>query len=109
MSQRDIDSYQEWISKDSSLAATQHTFLGPHEDLVTITGRTGFDAPGSERFAIATGFGILMTIIAFKITPLFLPRLVVGTVIGIAMCCSGMSLSRMDIHCLREYGRRVLV
>ncbi|MCJ1400234.1 hypothetical protein MMC11_003438 [Xylographa trunciseda] len=109
VSEQDINAYQEWISENASLAATQDTFLIHREDLVTIASSYNREGPGSERSAVATGFAVLMTIIAFRITPQFLSRLVVGTVIGLAMSCSGMPSISMDLNCLREYGKRALV
>ncbi|MCJ1393414.1 hypothetical protein MMC18_006288 [Xylographa bjoerkii] len=109
VSEKDIYTYQERISGDSSIAAVENAFLNHREDLVTIANKNNFEVPGSERSAVAAAFAVLMTIIAFRITPQFFSRLVVGTVIGLAMSCSGMSSTSMNIDCLREYGKRALV
>ncbi|MCJ1387038.1 hypothetical protein MMC17_010167 [Xylographa soralifera] len=108
-SEKDICTYQEWINDDSSLARTQDAFRNHHEDLVTIASRNNSKATGSEKLAVATGSAVLMTIVAFKITPRFFSRLVVGTVIGLAMSCSGITSTSMNIKRLRECGKRALV
>ncbi|MCJ1477072.1 hypothetical protein MMC13_005743 [Lambiella insularis] len=104
----DIEAYKAWMSEHSSTNDTQN-ILDYHKDLITIDSRHRRQSTNSERPAIATGFAILMTIIAFKITPQFLSRLVVGMIIGVAMSCSGLPSTNADLNHLQESGKRIAI
>ncbi|MCJ1287213.1 hypothetical protein MMC26_006561 [Xylographa opegraphella] len=108
-SEKDICSYKEWINQDSLLIAARTAFHNHHEDLVTIVTKNNFKATSSEKSAAVTGSTLLITIVAFRIMPQFISRLVFGIVIGLAMSCSGIPSTSMHRHCLREYGQRAFL
>ena len=67
------------------------------------------DPEYSDRAALVTGFGVVMTIMAFKLVPEVLPRLIIGIVVGAAMVLCRSEPCSMDSNCLKEYGRRAAV
>ena len=105
----DIAAYTEWATKHVDSPGSELSFLSHTVDLVTICTNRPQNTEQSDRTALVTGFGVVMTIIAFKLVSEVLPRLVVGVVVGAAMVLCRSEPCSMNIDCLREYGRRAAI
>ena len=86
----------------------ESAFLDVHTDLITITKHDKASvAKSPDASAVATGFAVLLTIVAFKLVPHFCSRLVIGIIVGIAMLCSGNAPVISQGNSLSDYGQCV--
>ena len=103
-----VNIYKEWLKHHSLTDDIEVSFLDHHADLIAISRSYGSTVSAMERSAIVTGSALSMTVIAFKIIPQLASRLLVGTIIALAMSCSGSSVT-FDYNCLQEHGKRAAV
>ena len=97
VSPTDIETFKEWIATNSTIAKAETAFLNQEADLGIITSQPQNDAhaPASEASLMAPGFTLLSTILAFKLIPFFLARLVVGgTALALIYAFSPAALSK---------------
>ena len=101
-----VNVYKEWLKHHPLTDDIETSFLEHNADLVAVPKHHGSTVSAMERSALVTGSALLMTVIAFKIIPQLASRLLVGTIIALAMSCSGSSIT-FDYNCLQEHGGRV--
>lgn len=92
-SHADIIAYRAWITKHAPMVESESAFLNKGSDLLSVSPPS---APRSdlrsgtalETPAIVVAFGLLSTIIVFKLVPQILARLVIAAMVGIASLCT---------------------
>ena len=85
-----MESYKEWVLEHTPVIDAESAFLDVHGDLVSITKHGKASVPKSpDASAVATGFAVLLTIVAFKLVPQVCSRLIIGVIVGIVILCSG--------------------
>ena len=100
-----VNVYKEWLQHHPLTDDIETSFLDHDADLIAVPKHYGSTVSAMERSAIVTGSALLMTVIAFKVIPQLASRLLVGTIIALAMSCSGSSVT-FDHNCLHEHGKR---
>ncbi|MCJ1250083.1 hypothetical protein MMC30_007309 [Trapelia coarctata] len=105
----EISAYKDWMEGHPPSGETESAFVHHEQDLITIPENCKASFLASERSAIATGSAMVMTIIAFRTIPELSSRLLVATVICLAMSYSGSASLTMDAQSLHEYGKRVVI
>ena len=99
----DTEAYKDWIAKHTPIIDSEAAFLDQSTDLATIITRKGARLEPLEPSVMASGFAVLLTIIAFKLVPQFCSRLVVGSIVGMAMVYSGSSPAVLEARSLPEF------
>ena len=102
-SSEDIKVYKDWITKHAPVIDAEAAFLDHTSDLAAITARKSVKLDPPETSAMASGFAVLLTIIAFKMVPQFCSRLVIGAIVGIAMVYSGTSPAALSVGSFHDY------
>ena len=92
-SDADISAYRSWITKHTPVVESESAFLNQDSDLLSVS---SYSAPRSdfrsgtalETPVIVVTFGLLSTIIVFKLVPQILARLVISAMVGVASLCT---------------------
>lgn len=105
----EITAYKDWMDGHPPSSETESAFMRHEQDLITVPEKRKASLLESERSAITTGSAMLMTIIAFRTIPELSSRLLVATIISLAMSYSGSASLTMDAQCFHEYGKKVVM
>ena len=92
-SHADITAYRSWISKHAPMVESESAFLNLDSDLLSVS------PPLASRLDLRSGtaletpvivvvFGLLSTIIVFKLVPQIFARLVISAMVGVASLCT---------------------
>lgn len=91
-SHADITAYRSWITKHTPVVESESAFLNKDSDLLCVS-------PSAPRLDFRSGtaletpvtvvvFGLLSTIIVFKLVPQIVARLVISAMVGVASLCT---------------------
>ena len=92
-SQADITAYRSWIAKHAPMVECESAFLSKDSDLLSVSShsapRSNFrSGTALETPVIVVTFGLLSTIIVFRLVPQLLARLVISAMLGVASLCT---------------------
>lgn len=92
-SHADITAYRSWITKHAPMVESESAFLNKGSDLLSVSSpsasRSDFrSGTALETPVIVVAFGLLSTIIVFKVVPQILARLVISVMVGVASLCT---------------------
>ena len=91
-SHADITAYRSWITEHAPIVESESAFLNKDSDLLCVTSsgpRSDFrSGTALETPVIVVAFGLLSTVIVFKMVPQILARLVISALVGIACFCT---------------------
>lgn len=91
-SHADITAYRSWITKHAPIVESESAFLSKDSDLLCVspsTPKSSFrSGTALETPVIVVAFGLLSTIIVFKLVPRILARLVISAMVGVASLCT---------------------
>lgn len=92
-SHADISAYRTWITEHSPIVETESAFLNKELDLISVSsdsaGRLDFrSGTALETPVVVVTFGLLSTIMVFKLVPQILARLVISAMVGVAILCT---------------------
>lgn len=89
----DITAYRSWITKQASMVESESAFLDKDSDLVSVSSSSALrsnlrSGTALETPVIVVAFGLLSTVIVFKLVPRILARLVISAMVGVASLCT---------------------
>ena len=92
-SHADITAYRSWISKHAPMVECESAFLNKDSDLLSVSppsaSKSDFrSGTALETPVIVVAFGMLSTIIVFKLVPQIFARLVISAMLGVASLCT---------------------
>ena len=92
-SHADITAYRSWISKHAPMVECESAFLNKDSDLLSVSppsaSRSDFrTGTALETPVIVVAFGLLSTVIVFKLVPQIFARLVISAMVGVASLCT---------------------
>lgn len=92
-SHADITAYRSWIAEHAPVVESESAFLNKDSDLLSVSApsacRSDFrSGTALETPVIVVAFGLLSTIIVFKLVPQILARLVISAMVGVASLCT---------------------
>lgn len=92
-SHADITAYRSWITKHAPIVESETAFLNKDSDLLCVSPpsapRSDFrSGTALETPVIVVAFGLLSTIIVFKLVPQIIARLVISAMVGVASLCT---------------------
>ena len=115
-SHADIDSYRAWITEHAPVVEQEAAFLRKENDLVSVTPLALSPATAKINFrsgsaletpVIVVAFGLLSTIIVFKVVPQILARLVISAMVGIAALCTLSPEVMTNVNCVRDWAKAI--
>ena len=91
-SNADITAYRSWITEHAPIVESESAFLNKDSDLLCVSSlgpRSDFrSGTALETPVIVVAFGLLSTVIVFKMVPQILARLVISAMVGVACLCT---------------------
>lgn len=91
-SHADITAYRSWITEHVPIVESESAFLNKDSDLLCVSSsgpRSDFrSGTALETPVIVVAFGLLCTVIVFKMVPQILARLVISAMVGVACLCT---------------------
>ena len=120
-----VVAYRSWLAEHAPIVSPETAFLDDPSDLLSIAAppinptpnpTTAFSPAaypnhraGSalETPVIVVAFGLLSTIIVFRLVPQFLARLVISAMVGVAALCTLSPEVMKDVRGVREWGRAI--
>lgn len=92
-SHADITAYRSWTTKHAPIVESETAFLNKDSDLLCVSSpsapRSDFrSGTALETPVIVVAFGLLSTIIVFKMVPQIIARLVISAMVGVASLCT---------------------
>lgn len=115
-SHSDISAYRTWISEHAPVVEQEAAFLQQGCDLIAVTPQcvnltkpnTSFRTGSAlETPVIVVAFGLLSTIIVFKVVPQILARLVISAMVGIAALCTLSPEVMTNVMCVRDWTKAI--
>ena len=92
-SHADITAYRSWITEHAPMVESESAFLNKDSDLLSVSSHSGprsdfRSGTALETPVIVVTFGLLSTIIVFRLVPQILARLVISAMVGVASLCT---------------------
>ncbi|KAK4695362.1 hypothetical protein P7C71_g2380, partial [Lecanoromycetidae sp. Uapishka_2] len=115
-SHADVSAYQAWLGKHAPVVEQETAFLQRENDLLTvhtpcpITTRPSMNfRTGSalETPVIVVAFGLLSTIIVFKVVPQISARLVISAMVGVAALCTLSPEVMTNVTCVKDWAKAI--
>ncbi|KAL8866872.1 MAG: hypothetical protein Q9198_008727 [Flavoplaca austrocitrina] len=102
-SHSDIKAYQKWLTKHTPVVEPEASFIQHRKDLITVSAQAQHTGPLILEYSpVTVALTIMTTIIVCKFVPQGFARLMMSTVIGLALMCLVSPASLLDLRLLRE-------
>jgi len=112
----DVSAYRSWITEHAPIVEQEGAFLQRENDLLTVSPqcfstikpstnhRTG---SALETPVIVVAWGLLSTIIVFKVVPQIPARLVISAMVGVAALCTLSPEVMTNVTCVKDWAKAI--